>query len=234
MVAGPLNFNAKYTNSIVADTTTNQSAEVLFYDQTGYLEPSKLNAFNNLKYAIHKSEWDADYRFSTGKTEIDNLLSFDWLRTGSSVLNPGILLEFDLDLTSEQLVLGKECWIISFKQNEPTLEGSGDYYATEFSGKITIQKEDYSVVSIEGEIKSPKNSQQGRSLAIGKESDNNLKDVSYKFRIDYRNLLLSSISVEKTYSQNRKNITAKSKLEITSVKTTNLTQLDSRDYFTGN
>ncbi|MBN2636078.1 MAG: carboxypeptidase-like regulatory domain-containing protein [Prolixibacteraceae bacterium] len=234
MVAGPLNYNAKYTNTIVTESTVNQTAEVLFYDKTGYLNPSKLDAFRNLKYTIHKSEWEADYRFSTGKTEIDNLLSFDWLRTGSSVLNPGILMQFELELVSEQLVLGKDSWIISFKQNNPTLEGSGDFYATEFNGKITIRKEDYGVVRIEGEVSSPKNSQQGRSLAVGKKSAGNLENVNYKFITEYRNLLPSSVSIDKTYVKNNKNITEKSRLEITTVKITNLTLLDSRDYFTGN
>lgn len=234
MVTGPLNYNARYTNTIIADNTVNQTADVLFYDRMGYINPSKWNAFNNLKYTIHKSDWEADYSFSTGKTEIDNLLSFDWLRTGSSVLNPGLLMQFDLELVGEQLVLGKDSWIISFKQNNPTLEGSGDFYATEFSGKITIREEDYSVISIEGEVKSAKNSQQGRSLSVEKESVNCLKNVSYQFKTEYRNLLPSSISVEKTYSRNNENITEISRLEITAVKTTNLTLLESRDYFTGN
>ncbi len=234
MVAGPLNYNASYTNTITTgNDVVNQSAEVLFYDQSGYRQPSKLNAFNQLNYSIQKSDWEVDYRFSTGKTEIDNLLSFDWVRTASSVLNPGILNEFQLTLDSEPLVLGKECWVISFGQENPTLEGSGDFYASEFKGKITIRKEDYTVLSIEGEIKSPQNSRQGRSLAIGNESDLIQKNVSYNFKTEYRNLMPASISVDKSYSQNNKKVNEKSVLKISDVQTTNLTMLKSREYFTG-
>ena len=233
MVAGPLNFNAIYTNTVTSGSTINQSAEVLFYDQTGYSQPSKWDAFNHLKYALHKSDWEGDYSFSTGKTEIDNLLSFDWVRTGAAVLNPEILNGFQLTLDSEPMVLGKECWVISFGQEEPTLEASGDFYASEFKGKITIRKEDYAVISIEGEIKSPKNSRQGRSLATESVSDLNLQNVDYTFKTEYRNLMPASIVANKTYSQNNKSITEKSLLNITGVQTTNLTQLELRDYFTG-
>ncbi len=234
-VAGPLNYKATYTNLITIDNTIseNQLADVLFYDQTGYTLPSKLDAYQHLKYALQKKAWDADYRFSTGTTELDNLLSFDWARTGSSVLNPEILDGFDLTLDSEPMVLGKECWVIAFTQKEPTLSGSGDFYATGFKGKITIRKDDYSVVSIEGEVQSPKNSRQGRSLAIKTQSVSTLRDVNYKFKTEYRNLMLSSISVEKTYSQNNKKIAEKSSIKVNGIQTNNLTLLDSRDYFTG-
>ncbi len=234
LVAGPLNYKAIYTNSkITNDSIVNQVSDVLFYDQTGYTLPSKRDAYQHLKYALQKKPWEGDYRFSTGGTEIDNLLSFDWARTGSSVLNPGILNGFELTLDGEPLVLGKECWVIAFSQKEPTLSGSGDFYATVFNGKITIRKDDYSIVSIEGEINSPKNSRQGRSLGIGNKSGMNPQNINYMFKTEYRKLMPSFISVEKNYAQNNKNIVEKSSLEITGVQTNNLTLLDSRDYFTG-
>ena len=164
---------------------------------------------------------------------MDNLLSFDWVRTCSSVLDPEILDGFDLTLDSEPLVLGKACWVIAFKQKEPTLSGSGDFYATGFNGKITIRKDDYSVVSIEGEVQSPKNSRQGRSLAIGETSVLNLQNINYRFKTEYRNLMLSSISLGKKYSQNNKNIVENISLKITGVQTNNLTLLETREYFTG-
>ena len=162
------------------------------------------------------------------------MLSFDWVRTATSVLNPGILNEFQLLLDSESLVLGKECWVISFGQNKPTLEGSGDFYANEFSGKIIVRKEDYAVLSIDGVIKSQKNSIQGRSLAIGNRSDLNQQNVNYSFKTEYRNLMPASITIDKSYLQNNHSISEKSELKINDVQTTNLTILESREYFTGN
>ncbi len=193
----------------------------------------KLDAYQHLKYALQKKDWDEDYRFSTGTTQLDDLLSFDWVRMRSAVLNPEILDGFQLTLDSEPKILGKECWVISFSQKKPTLTGSGDYYATDYTGKITIQKDDYSVISIEGEIHSPKNSRQGRSLAIGKESALNPQNIVYKFSTEYKNLMPASISLDKTYSLNGSKISEKSSLKITGVKTNNLTQLEARDYFTG-
>ena len=235
LVAGPLNYRASYTNlkTVNDSVEVNQAADVLFYDQTGYTFPSKQDAYEYLKYALQKKAWDADYRFSTGTTQLDNLLSFDWARTGSAVLNPEILNGFELTLDSEPLVLGKECWVIAFSQKEPTLSGSGDFYATGFKGKITIRKDDYSVINIEGEIQSPVNSRQGRSLAIGNESGLNLHNINYRFKTEYRNLMPSSISIERKYSQNNKNVVEKSTLNIAGVQTNNLTLLETREYFTG-
>jgi hypothetical protein len=81
-------------------------------------------------------------------------------------LNPALLGLFTLKLEVETDVDGKPVWVISFKQEEPTLAGSQDFHATEFQGKITVAKEDYSVLKIEGSAKSEKHNRQGKFLAV--------------------------------------------------------------------
>ncbi len=233
-IRGPYNLIGTYSNEkTVNNATTKQNAEVLIYDHNGYAHPSKEDAFQSLKYSIKKEETDDDYRFSTGTTNLDELLELDWVRSATSVLNPALTTGFKLKLEDEPTVNGEEYWIISFKQGQPTLAGSGDFYATGFEGKITINKEDYSVLNIEGKVVSPKNNRQGKALAIGSSNTNYFENVSYDFSIQYETLKPAKIELNKSYTSKGDRISEHSSLKITQVKATNLTQLDSRQYFTG-
>lgn len=234
-ISGPLNLECSYTNNKTINDTVSviQNAGVLVYDETGYSNPSKLDAYQHVKYALKKEDWKDDYRFSSGKTNLDEMLGLDWVRSAYSVLNPGILNDFQLKLDSEPVINGKAYWTISFSQKNPTLAGSGDFYASEFSGKITIEKEDYAVLKIEGSVKSPVNNRQGKSLAIGKSTAAHPENVSYNFSINFINLKPEIITLNKKYTLKGEKIQENSTLTVDRVKTTQVTALDSRQYFTG-
>lgn len=234
-VSEPFNLTGKYINKKTIDDTITivQTADLLIYDHTGYSDPSKLNAFKNLKYSVKKVQWDVDSRFSGETTNMDELLELDWARSAFSVLNPDILMGFQLKLDSEPVINGKDCWVISFAQEKPTLAGSGDFYATGFEGKITIVKENYSVVRIEGKVQSNKNNRQGKSLAIGNPSKNFYENVSYQFSTDYENMKPEKIILEKQYTFHGKKISEYVSLQMNQIQTTNLSFLGSRDYFIG-
>jgi hypothetical protein len=234
-ITGPYNLAAEYRNTKTIDDTISlaQKAEVLIYDQTGYSNPSKQDAFQNLKYSLKKESGEEDYRFASGTTNIDELLELDWVRASVSVLNPEILGGFQLKLDSEPEISGKTYWVISFNESKPTLAGSDDFYATAFNGKITIAKDDYSVLKIEGDVKSLKNNRQGKSLAIGKTTVNFYDNVSYHFSVDYRNRKPEKIFLEKQYRFKGKSVVENSALIFNKVQDSNLTVLESRDYFPG-
>jgi hypothetical protein len=233
-IQGPYNLVANYNNErTVNDSTIKQNVEVLIYDKTGYSNPSKKDAFKSLKYSIKTEESAVDYSFSTGNTNLDELLEIDWVRSASSVLNPAITNGFSLKLEDEPTINGKDYWVISFKQTQPTLAGSGDFYATSFQGKITINKEDYSVLNISGKTESLKNNRQGKALAIGNSNSNYFENVSYDFSVKYKEQMPVKMELNKTYSFNGKAILENSVLEIISARANNLTELDSRQYFTG-
>jgi len=233
-IRGPYNLTASYTNEMKIDnSTTKQNVEVLIYDKTGYANPSKKNAYQSLKYSLKSEDTESDYRFSTGTTNIDELLEIDWARSATSVLNPGMASGFNLKLMDEPKIDGQEFWVISFSQDNINLAGSGDFYATAFKGEITINKEDYSILKIEGKTESLKNSPQGKSLAVGKSNTNYLSNVVYDFVVEYKNLKPSIIAINKSYSFEGKKIIENSTLEVTRVDAANVTQLDSRQYFTG-
>jgi len=233
-IRGPYNLNAQYKNEkVVGDSSIIQIADVLIYDKNGYSNPSKKDAFQSLKYSVKSNESEADYRFSSGRTNIDELLEIDWARSATSVLNPAMTTGFNLKLMDEPKINGQDFWVISFSQDDISLAGSGDFYANAFKGEITINKEDYSVLKIEGKIESPKNSFQGKSLAVGDNTKKFLTHVVYDFSIDYERLKPSKIILNKSYTLNGEKVTEKSALTITRVNAVNVTQLDSRQYFTG-
>ncbi len=233
-IQGPYNLAGIYSNEkTVNDSTTKQNGEVLIYDQTGYSHSSKKDAFQSLKYSTVTEESPADYSFSNGTTNIDELLELDWVRSASSVLNPAITNGFSLKLVDEPTIDGKDYWVISFTQMQPTLAGSGDFYATSFGGKITINKEDYSVLNITGETESQKNNRQGKALAIGSSNNNYFENVSYDFSVQYKEQMPVKMELNKTYIFKGNKISEHSALEITGARANNLTELYSRQYFTG-
>lgn len=232
-IQGPYNIVGAYSNEkTVNDSTTKQNVEVLIYDTQGYSHPSKKDAFESLKYSIKTEKSAIDYRFSTGSTNIDELLELDWVRSASSVLNPAITNKFSLKVTDEPTLNGKDYWVISFKQNQPTLAGSGDFYATSFEGKITINKEDYSVLNIEGKVESQKHNRQGKSLAIGNLNINYLENVSYNFSVQYKEQMPIKMELNKTYTFKENKTSEYSILQLTNARSNNLTELNSRQYFT--
>ena len=136
-----------------------------------------------------------------------------------------------MQLEDEVEINGHPAWIIAFSQPEPTLAGSDDYYATSFEGKITIMKNDYAVVKIEGSATSAKHNRQGKSLAVGSSNTDYYKDVSYDFSVTYRQLKPDVISLNKTYNFNGKNIKEQTTLSIEKVQTTDVKEIAARDYF---
>lgn len=230
---GPFNLHMAYTK----ETTKNDSiketsiAEVLVYDKTGYSEPSPLNAYRSRKYKVALEE--GEYTFSSNPLKIDEMLDLDWVRSSSCILNPALLNEYRLSLQSQPKIDGKEYWVIEFRQLLPTLEGSGDYYATSFEGTITICKEDYSVYNITAKVKASKNNRQDRSLAVASSNQNYLSNVVYDFSVDYRDLLINQIQLHKSYSYKGNSYDENTSMKLTRAHANNLTVLDSRDYFPG-
>lgn len=230
-LGGPFNLFCTFDNEKIIDDTLKmaEKAEVLIFDRNGYRQPSKTDAFKTRKYEFKKDE--PDYSFSTGITNFDELLELDWVRSATSVLNPALLGLFTLKLEEESELDGKPVWVISFSQEEPTLEGSQDFYATEFSGKITIAKDDYSVLRIEGSAKSEKHSRQGKFLALSGSTQNYLEDVMYNFRITYAKLKPEMLSINKKYRLKGQQIEETSTLLVNQVQTASVKEITSRDYF---
>lgn len=231
--AGPFNLHFSYVKeSTVNDTIKNTtSAEVLLYDQSGYSNPTVLDAFQSRNYRVMPEE--SPYSFASNMLKIDELLALDWVRSTSGVLKPALLSDYRLSLQSQPTIDGREYWVIAFKQQLPTLEGSGDFYATAFEGTITIRKDDYVVRSITGKVQAPKNNRQGRSLAVGATNRHFFEEVNYEFTVEYRDLLVNQIQLTKDYRYQGDSYHETTTMQVNRAHANNLTVLDSRDYFPG-
>lgn len=232
--AGPFNLHCSYTKeSTVNDTTHNKTtASVLVYDKNGYSEPCPLNEYQSRKYRV-TNETEGSYSFSSNLLRVDELLAFDWVRSASGILNPGLLNDYQLTLKSQPNIDGKEYWVIGFKQNKPTLEATGDFYASSFEGEITVNKEDYSVLNIKGKVTALKNNRQDRSLAVTAGAKDYLQNVSYEFSTNYRDLLIHDISMNKSYDYKRDHYSEKYSISVNRAHANSLTVLNSRNYFPG-
>ncbi len=231
--AGPFNLHFAYEKqTTINDTSENTTtAQVLLYDKNGYSNPNVMDAYRSRNYSVTKK--DSDYSFASNPLKIDELLSLDWVRSTSGVLKPALLSDYRLSLQSQPNIDGKEYWVIAFKQQLPTLEGSGDFYATAFEGTITVRKDDYLVRSITGKVSSPKNNRQDRSLAVSETNNNYLKDVSYEFTVEYRDLLINQIDLSKSYTYEGDRYNENTVMQVTRAHANKLTVLNSRDYFPG-
>ncbi len=230
-ISGPLNFECQLKREIITnDSIRNTSnTEVLIYDQTGYRSPSIRDEYVMRKYIMRNSQ--PEYSFAMGMTNFDELLGLDWARSASSILNPAISDQFELNLDAEPEVDSNPAWVISFKQASPTLSGSRDFHATSFEGKIIIMKDDYSVKKIEGSAKSDKHNRQGKFLAVGKGNSDFYQDVAYTFEIVYENLKPAAITLNKKYIYAKKEIEENSQLIFSDINVENVKQIFSRDYF---
>ncbi len=234
-IGGPFNLIGTYTNNKTIDDTihTEKQLGVLIYDETGYSDPSVLNAYKQRSYSLENKVANKDLSFAEGSTNLDDLLEFDLVRTASSVLDPDILGRFELALKDEPQVDGKPAWVISFSEPNPSLAGSRDFYANLYEGEITIIKDDYSVKKITGKVKSARNNRQGKSLAVSPSAKDFHTGVSYDFTIVYSNLKPDYIIMDRSYKTNGKKVNEKTSLVVKQVQTTNLTTISGREYFVG-
>jgi hypothetical protein len=229
-LGGPFNLEATFLNQkSTADTVTVFQSDALIFDRSGYRNPSKTDAFKMRNYKFQK--YEPAYSFASGITNFDELLELDWVRSATSVMNPALLSKFNLSLEDEPQIDGTPAWVISFSQNEPTLPGSQDFYATSFEGKITISKDDYSVKRIEGKAESPKQSRQGKNLAVGNLVNHYFEDVSYTFEISYSKLKPEKFIIRKNYKYQGERVEETSQLIVNHVQTDKVKEIASRDYF---
>ncbi|HYQ58860.1 MAG TPA: carboxypeptidase-like regulatory domain-containing protein [Draconibacterium sp.] len=233
--SGPFNMHFAYSEekAVNGQVQSLQDATILLYDESGYTHPTKTDAYNARKYSVTKEQTENDYSFSTAQLNLDDMFDFDWVRSASCVLNPALLTDYQLSLDSQPVINGKEYWVIGFSAQNPTLITTGDYYAGTLKGKITVNKEDYSVLKIEGNVVSAKNNRQSKSLAIGEDVESFYSEVIYSFEVDYENLLLKRVNLDKSYSFNNQKVSEQSVLEMSRAHSNNITVVDSRDYFPG-
>ena len=125
----------------------------------------------------------------------------------------------------------RSIWVISFSKIDPDFALTNDFYASKIEGEIIIGKTDYDIKKISANIESAKHSFHGRSLGIKDNNQRILKNVSYTFSAEYKNLILQSIDLQKTFTFKGQSIQESSSIIINNTEVSNVEVIKGRDYF---
>ncbi len=233
--AGPFTLKCEYIWEKDANgAKRSRKANLDIYDQNGYNTPTKLDAYEKRNYQLSNVIKNFEsYSLTDGSTNIDEIINLDFARMASSILNTDLASTFELNMENEPDFKGVSTWLIGFKQTIPTFEGSGDYYANQFEGKLYINKNNYAVMRIECWVTAPLQNRMGRELAVSQENTNFLTDVKYDFSVEYNANGLEFISINKNYMEKGKPIKETTKLMVNSLERNTDSSITSRDYFEG-
>lgn len=188
-IKGPFSEKAFYRNETIRDNEPLrlQEAIVEISDVKGYVRESSYRRHQHLNYNFLGFRRNFEIKgLADGMTQLDEVLSYDIVRSAGSVLDTEFLSGYDLSLDRESQFEGDSVWVINYRSKEPDLSRTGDYYATAFEGKIYISKSDYAIRKNETWVKASDYSDLGRAFV--NTSRKGLKPVSvvYDFSTTYR------------------------------------------------
>lgn len=234
-LAGSFYLDCSYSwEKIKAGKVKTREAKVELADKTGYTKPSKLDAYKNRYYKFSNVKKNFEnYSLLDGTTNMDEIINLDFARSLSSALNPELSNTFELTMEEEPVYKDISTWLIGFKQNNPTFEGTGDFYASQFEGKIYINKNNYAVMRIECWLSSPKQNRLDRGLAIAPGNTHFITEIDYDFSVNYNSKGVEFISINKNYKEGGIPVKETTKLVANSLSANSENNITSRDYFEG-
>jgi len=202
-LAGPVGLTFYYQEEEQVNDSSLRKREAIVevYDESGYRSPSVVDAYQHRHYRFTQVKRNFDARLSAdGQTGFDELLEMDVVRLSNTILNEGLLNDYDLKLEGMTAFEGDSVWIVSYKTGKPGLAHSGDYFARRMDGKIYILKKNDAVIRHECVIEADRNNSQNRSLFTDEREQ---QQVRYHFTGIYRRhdgrYMVSYLDCDKTY-----------------------------------
>ncbi|GET30672.1 carboxypeptidase-like regulatory domain-containing protein [Prolixibacter sp. SD074] len=186
---GPLSSQAYYRNDITEDGNLihHREAAVEISDKTGYVRETPAQEQEDINYRFMEVRTNTPFSsLADGMTQMDELLSYDIVRTRSGVLNAKFLHDYDLTLDQMTGFNGDSVWVVNYTLNHPDISHTGDFYATSYKGRIYISKSNYAVVKNETWITASNYSRQGRSFAATGNANLKPVEIHYNFTTTYR------------------------------------------------
>ena len=211
-----------------------QSAQGVITDVSGYQRTTFKGSFRKIKYKFASSEIKTtNTPYFAGKTNMEDLLSFDLVRTIGNVIDEQNVYDFDLSLDPRNV--DPKLWVIHFKAKAPKLYNTGDAHATAYEGELYIIKENFAITKIVLRGQSSKRSAHGKSIAVNKKSSMYATDLSYDvtttYKADHGKYRMDKVELSETYvTPAGKSETVKSSFVISQQKE-NLVEIKGRDYY---
>lgn len=225
-ITTPYSCDFTYTNN-------EKSANGIYTDITGYQRTTFKGSYRKIRYQFNPSEnKESNIPFFEGKTNMEDLLSFDLVRTVGNVIDEQNVYDFDLSLIPNK---EPDLWVIHFKAKDPQLYNTGDAQSTSYEGELYILKHNYAINKIVVRGTSSKRSIHGKSIAVSDESSNYITDLKYEVTIIYKTkkdkLRLDKIVMSESFNDIEGQAqTAESTFEITQ-QLDNVVDIEDRDYF---
>lgn len=206
------------------------------YDSLGYHRTSFADAFNARTYRFMESEEieKNNYAFYKGITLMDELLNFDVVRSNGNVLDVVYIDKYNLNLLATTTYGNQSVYVIAYKNLDPKVTSTGDYYATSYEGEIYISKDSKAILKNITTVKSSMISPYGRSFVITDPTLALGTDCEYNFTTTYQQsngqYVLSTISMAISYKDaNKKVVKHSAELIIENFKKGTLNTVPNRD-----
>ena len=183
----PFEYQAYYKCDIINDQElkTRREGVLKIFDNKGYLRSSVDKTFAQINYKFTESRKSTVNRsLKDGFTVVDDLLTFDIVRSPRNILDKYFLGQYELKEEGRFVEKGDSIIIIKYRNKLPSLSSTGDAYADEYYGKIYINLSNYAVIKNELVIKASDYSELGRGFVAGN-TPNEIEDLVYKITTTY-------------------------------------------------
>lgn len=234
----PLKYTFTYKNQLIVGALNKRSEGYGFiYDSVGYHRQNFADCFSSRSYKFMGVNRNYKNRpYAAGLTNLDDLLSYDVIRSAGNVLDVSHLSSYRLELIDIKNHLGDTVYIIGFKNLNPDLVTTGDFYPVNYHGEVYLNTSDMSVIKtiIRGERS--QESIHGRSFATSGSKDQFGEQVMYEVISNYhkknKRYTLSSINYSLNFIKGGKNKgKSVTHFAISDVKPLNEPMAEWRDYF---
>jgi len=177
-ITNPYSCDFTYSNN-------EKTAQGIMTDITGYQRTTFKGSYRKIQYQFatdHNKEVNAPY--FDGRTNMEDLLSFDLVRTVGNVIDEQNVYDFDLTLAPKNQ--DPDIWVIHFAAKEPKLYNTGDAYATNYEGELYITKANFAVVKAVVRGSSSQRSIHGKSIMVSEKSSAASTNHNYEATCTYK------------------------------------------------
>lgn len=230
----PQNYIMKPYSSQFNYTMNKQKGEGIISDATGYKRTTSKGAVRRVCYDFYEEDAaTTNAPYLGGSTNMDDLLSYDLMRTSGNIMDNENVYHYDLEYIENPTA--PSLWVIHFEAKNTDIHVTGDAHATSYEGELYIDKKSFAVSKIAIRGTSAKRSAHGKSVIVGENTSNYVTDVEYETTVTYGivngEYQLKGIEMAESFiNKEGKNITELSALTITK-QLTEYTEIKTRDFF---
>jgi len=152
-------------------------------DKSAYQRSSFQESFREINYSFNDEEATTRaLAYFGGKTNMEDLLSFDLMRTVGNIIDEKNVYDYELSLVPQE---DDALWLIHFKAKDPQLYNTGEAHIKTYEGELYVLKDNFVITKIVVRGEADKRSIHGRSIAVGPNSQNYYTNISYEVQTSY-------------------------------------------------